>query len=128
MSNTNRLITPNKQLVGLSGQAVSSGKNLEVTFQKQTRIVIDKIKRRGAPVEFTQVLCNNWVIAWMMDVPKPPHAEKLAKPLPDAVVWGFYGSTGEITMGAGDREKMMAQATQFAQAVVINETEESAAG
>lgn len=123
MSN-NRLITPNKQLVGLDGGAVSSNKALDVTFLKQTRIVIDTVTRRGAPVQFTQVMCNDWAVAWMMDVPKPP---KLASP-PDVVVWGYYGPQGEITMGAGLREKMEQQATEFAKAVVLNETEESAAG
>lgn len=116
---TNRLTTGNKQLVGLDGAAVSSKASLDVTFQKQTRIVIDKISRKGAPVHFTQVLCNDWVVAWMMDVP--------GKGV-DAVVWGFYGPQGEITMGAGPRSKMEAQAREWARAVVLNETEESAAG
>lgn len=120
--NSNRLLTPNRQLVDLTGSAISSRKEIEVSFVKQTRIVIDKITRRGAPVQFTQVLCNNWVVAWMMDIPRP-HEN-----CPGAVVWGFFGPTGEITMGAGPRDKMEAQAIQFARAVVLNEVEESAAG
>jgi hypothetical protein len=120
----NRLITPNRQLVDLTGAAVSTKKDIEVTFHKQTRIIIDKITRRGAPVTVTQVQCDGKVVAWMMDIPKPPNHPNP----PDVVVWGFYGPTGEITMGGGLRHTMEAQACEFARAVVLEEIEQNQAG
>lgn len=121
---SNRLITPNKQLVDASGSAVSS-KPIEVTFQKQIRIVVDKNAQRGIPLNFTHVMCDGRCVAWMVDVPKPPNYNG---PL-DLVVWGYFCPAGEVTLQSGiDRQKAMANATEFARKLVTMEIEESAAG
>jgi hypothetical protein len=120
----NRINTGLSGIVDSTGRAVTSTP-MPVTFEKFKRTVIDRKRSNGADVNFTHVVCNGVVRAWIMEVPVPPNMPAGA---PALCVWGFFSPEGEQILGRGTRIAVESAAIEFAQTVALNAIENEITG